>query len=169
MDVLEKHADVDASKAKPLHDDRVAWGLQPGARLSTDREKWRIFDGLDKQQLEWVIRHSPVKAYRADEWIVREGEAIQDFLVVLEGECMEIHGSKIGSRFAQGQTLGEADYLRFLSHRICVKAHCDCRVLFFSLPLLMALFAEEPAIAMKIHLNLSNILASPIGIMRKHF
>ncbi|SDH03137.1 Cyclic nucleotide-binding domain-containing protein [Sinosporangium album] len=47
-----------------------------------------LFEGLDRERLEWLAAHGEERAYDADEFIARQGEPAESFFVLVEGELV---------------------------------------------------------------------------------
>src|SRR5690349_12901886 len=61
-----------------------------------------VFSALDDAQINTLIQLGEVRTYKKDEYLFKEGDAMRDMIVILEGE-VEVE-FKIGNVWRRGNT-----------------------------------------------------------------
>lgn len=77
-----------------------------GGKLIDDLRRIEVFADLSQEQLDWLVEHLQERRYQPGEVMGREGEPLDNLIVILEGEIRIQRGSGSDEIFIRG-TAGE--------------------------------------------------------------
>jgi len=116
-------------------------------------------DDLDEAELARVLGKSNIIKCQAGDRVLKKGGVARNLFVVLDGNLEARDGDRLLRVMPAGDVFGEIAFLLERPRTADVYAATDARILSLSEGTLRELIATEPAVAGKLLLNVSKILA----------
>ncbi len=117
-----------------------------------------IFRALSRKELETLARSTDTVAFGAGTTLVREGEAGQEFFVVLSGEVSVVVGGKEVAVLKEGEWFGELAIIDPAPRDATVATLSPCELLVIDGRRFLPLLEEVPVLANKILVGLARRL-----------
>lgn len=117
-----------------------------------------LFSGLNRKHLNELAATAEEVAYRAGEWIVREGLLGETFYVVLEGEAAVKRGGRTIATLRPGDFFGEISILDGGARTADVVAVTDVLSVRVHRRNLVRLLKAEPAVGVRLLAEVSRRL-----------
>ncbi len=133
-----------------------------------------IFEGLNKQEKDFILEYAITKIYLADEQIVVEGTEGQEIFLILSGEVVVTKKSPIGeeiflANLKKGNLFGEMGFILGTQRSATVRAKLDTEILIINCRELINNHQEiAKVVNQKLLANLSKILSQKIYYQNHH-
>jgi CRP-like cAMP-binding protein len=129
-----------------------------------------LLRGLERDEAERFLGKATLIHASAEDHLVRQGELGATLFVLLSGVAevvIDAAPDRAVALLGPGDTFGEMGFLTPTPRTANVIARTACEIVVLSAEFLHALLARDPAIAAKILLNLSRILARRLSDMNR--
>ncbi len=132
-----------------------------------------LFKSLDKNELSVLSDKFEVRDFKENEFLFKENSARSAIFVISEGEIELFKSTPFGeekrlSFFRTYDFVGEGALMDNLSHSTTARALTNVVTLALDHDKLQAIFNEYPAIALKVHKNLSKVIARRMNHANVH-
>ena len=153
-----------APTVQPVPGDAAAdWARTFGLLAESHEETTPIFEGLSDDAVNQIMQRSFVITCEKDDLVIQKRAVDRTMFIVLAGLLEVREGDRVVAVASRGDVLGE---LAFLLHGERLSdvyaASDDAKVLSLNEKAVMSLMEEQPAIAARLFLNLSRVVAAKV-------
>lgn len=122
-----------------------------------------ILGQLSDLDIDWMINHGKRKDLKSGNWLIRQGEEVQNLYIVLSGEfaVLNEHRPEVEiARIAPGEVLGEMSFIDARLPETSVQATEASSVFYIPRFLIKQKMEEDPEFASRFYLSMSMFLSS---------
>jgi len=125
-------------------------------------ERYSLFDGLEKEQIDSILPLMEQEIYGAGDDIITEGNQNYKIYFILEGRVAAVKGDVILEELHEGSFFGEIEVLDVNPSAATVRAMTSSRLMVFSIDALGEVFETDLKTFSFIVLNLARDLSRKV-------
>jgi len=122
-------------------------------------QKYALFGGLTKDQIESVVPHLRLDEYNEGDIIIKEGDLNDRIYFLLEGQVAVLKGDTLLAKFGIGENFGEIEVLDVMPAVASIKALSQITAMSVSNKELRAIYKMDINIFSLIIMNLARDLS----------
>ena len=137
------------------------------AAMAPDDPGRELFSGFTEREWQLVIDHGSLLGFGSGEEIIRAGERDDAVYIVVDGAVEVVVRGQVVDQIVAGSAFGEVAFFDLAPRTATIRGERAGSALTFSRGNLDQLASKEPAVAMKVVLELGRLLAQRYRPLRE--